>query len=128
VAKLMHNSLSSCNVLLTYEAATIAVKSGLKLADVATVINNSGAQSAATERILPTLSEGKATAGFQMQLMVKDLKLAGRIGMECGTPMLIARTACGLYEAAAHELGGTANIDDIAKLFESMAGVQFAGA
>ena len=114
--------------MLTYEAATIAVRYGLKLSDVAAVINKSTGCSAASERILPSLSEGRATAGFQLQLMAKDLKLAGRLGLECGAPMLIARTVCSLYEMGSHQLGGATNIDAMAQLFESMADVRFIGA
>jgi 3-hydroxyisobutyrate dehydrogenase len=128
IAKLISNAVSTCNVLLTYEAASIAVKCGLKLADVAKVINSGGGWSAATERILPTLSEGKATADFQMQLMVKDLKLVGRVAIECGAPILVARTVCSLYETGLQRFGGSANIDSMARLFESMSGVSFSGA
>jgi len=127
VAKLVSNAVSTCHVLLVYEGASIAVKSGLRLADVAQVINSGGGWSAASERILPALSEGKATADFQMQLMVKDLKLVGRLAIECGAPILVARTVSSLYETGMHRLGGTANIDAMAKLFESMGGLTFAG-
>lgn len=127
IAKLISNAVSTCNVLLTYEAASIAVKCGLRLADVATVINASGGWSAATERILPTLSQGKATADFQMQLMVKDLKLVGNMAIECGAPVLVARTVCGLYEIGLQRFGATANIDSMAQLFESMSGISFVG-
>ncbi|WP_244618236.1 NAD(P)-dependent oxidoreductase [Rhodoferax sediminis] len=128
VAKLIQNAVASCNRLLTYEAATIAVKYGLRLEDMATVINKSTGWSGASERILPALSEGKATADFQLQLMAKDLKLAGRMAMDCGAPMLIAGTVRSLFEIGVHELGGTANLDSVAQLFESMAGIKFAGA
>jgi 3-hydroxyisobutyrate dehydrogenase len=128
IAKLISNAVSTCNVLLTYEAASIAVRCGLKLADVAKVINSGGGWSAATERILPTLSQGKATADFQMQLMVKDLKLVGRLAIECGAPIMVARTVCGLYETGLQRFGGSANIDTMGQLFESMSGVSFGGA
>jgi 3-hydroxyisobutyrate dehydrogenase len=128
IAKLISNALSACNCLLTYEAASIAVKYGLKLDDVAIVINKSTGWSKASERILPALSSGKATAAFQMQLFVKDLRLAGRLSIECGAPILISRTVCSLYEAGAHKLGGTSNIDDIAQMYEAMGGIQFSGA
>jgi len=128
IAKLVNNAVSTCNCLLTYEAASLAVKYGLKLSDVATVINRSTGWSGAAERILPSLSEGKATADFQLQLMVKDLRLAGNMAIKCGAPMLIARTVCGVYEAAAHILGGKTNIDAISQLYESIAGIRFVGA
>jgi 3-hydroxyisobutyrate dehydrogenase len=128
IAKLINNAVATCNCLLTYEAASIAVKYGLKLADVSKVINKSTGWSGASERILPSLSEGTATAGFQLELMVKDLKLAGGMAIKCGAPMLVARTVCSLYEAGAHILGKAANIDEMARFYESMADIRFVGA
>jgi 3-hydroxyisobutyrate dehydrogenase len=84
VAKLIQNAVASCNRVLTYEAAAIGVRYGLKLADMSTVINASTGWSGATERILPALSEGRPTADFQLQLMAKDLRLAARMAMDCG--------------------------------------------
>jgi 3-hydroxyisobutyrate dehydrogenase len=127
-AKLVQNAVASCNRLLTYEAASIGVKYGLKLADLSIVINKSTGWSGATERILPALSEDKATADFQLQLMAKDLQLAARMGMDAGAPMLIANAVRNLFEAGVHHMGGTANLDDMARLFEKMAGLRFSGA
>jgi 3-hydroxyisobutyrate dehydrogenase len=128
VAKLIQNAVASCNRLLTYEAASIGVKYGLKLADLATVINQSTGWSGATERILPALSEGKATADFQLQLMAKDLKLAARMAMDCGAPMLVGNAVRCLFEAGVQELGPSANLDTMARKFEAMAGFKFEGA
>lgn len=128
VAKLIQNTVASCNRVLTYEAAALGVKYGLKLADMATVINKSTGWSGASERILPTLSEGKTTADFQLALMAKDLKLAGRMAADCGAPMLIASEVRALFEAGANQFGGTANLDEMRRIYEAMAGVSFAGA
>ena len=128
VAKLIQNTVASCNRLLTYEAAALGVKFGLKLAVMASVINKSTGWSGASERILPALSEGKSTADFQLALMAKDLKLAGRMAADCGAPMLIASEVRALFEAGANEFGGTANLDEMRRLYEAMAGVRFAGA
>lgn len=128
IAKLVNNAIATCNCLLTYEAASLAVKYGLKLTDVSTVINKSTGWSAASERILPSLSEGTATAGFQLGLMVKDLKLAGAMAIHCGAPMLVARTVCNLYEAGANILGQSGNIDEMAPFYESMSNIRFVGA
>lgn len=127
-AKLINNAVASTNRLLTYEAAALGVRQGLTLADMATVINKSTGWSGATERILPTLSEGKATSDFQLALMAKDLKLAARMGMDAGAPLTIAGAARGIFEAGVNELGGSANLDDISLVIAKRAGVQFKGA
>jgi len=127
-AKLINNAVAACNRLLTYEAASIAVRYGLKLSDVASIVNSSTGWNGHSERVLPALSEGKKTADFQLQLMVKDLNLAGRMAMDSGAPMLIASVVTSLYENGANSLGGTANLDAMARLFESMGDFSFAGA
>lgn len=128
VAKLIQNAVASCNRLLTYEAASIGVKYGLKLSDMDRVINKSTGWSGATERILPALSEGKPTADFQLQLMAKDLKLLGGMAIDCGAPVVIGSVVRGVFEAGVHQMGGAANLDDIGRLVEKMSGVTFSGA
>jgi 3-hydroxyisobutyrate dehydrogenase len=128
VAKIVNNAAASCNRLLTYEVAAVGVKYGLKLADMATVINKSSGASFATERILPALSQGGKTADFQLQLMTKDLRLAAQMANDCGAPMLIGNVVRSIFEAGTNELGATANLDDMARLFETLAGVRFGGA
>ncbi|MEJ8850776.1 NAD(P)-dependent oxidoreductase [Variovorax rhizosphaerae] len=126
--KLVHNALAACNQLLVYEAASIAVKYGLRLSDVATLINKSTGFSGASERILPALSERKATVNFQLQLMVKDLKLVAKMASDCGAPVLFSSTACALFEMGSKKFGGTTNMDAMAQLYESFADFTFVGA
>ena len=126
--KLVHNALAACNQLLVYEAAAIAVKYGLRLSDVAMLINKSTGFSGASERILPALSERRATVNFQLQLMVKDLKIVAKMASDCGAPMLFASTACALFEMGSNKFGGTTNMDAMAQLYESFAGLSFVGA
>jgi len=75
VACLINDALAACTCLLTYEAAaSVALKYGLKLADILLVVNKSTGWSSASERIQPTLSKGTATANNPPRLMVKDLE------------------------------------------------------
>lgn len=128
VGKIINAAVASSNRLLTYEAAALGVKYGLKLADMAEVINKSTGWNGAAERILPALSSGTPTADFQLHLMIKDLRLAARMSIESGAPIFISGLVRSLFEEGAQRLGGGANLDDMAELFESSAGVQFSGA
>ncbi|MBB3181042.1 3-hydroxyisobutyrate dehydrogenase [Variovorax sp. Sphag1AA] len=125
---LIQNAVAACNLLLTYEAASIAVAYGLKLSDVDMLINKSTGWSAASERILPSLSSAKTTSTVKLHAMVDDLMLVSQLAIEQGAPMLIASTVGSLYEIGAHKLGPQASIDSMAKLYESMAGIAFEGA
>ena len=74
---------------------------------------------------MPVLATGGRTAELRLELMVKDLDLACRLGMECGAPMLIANAVRNIVEAAANELGGDANLDELARLYEARAGIRW---
>lgn len=128
VAKLIKNTLGACNRLITYETVAMAVKLGLRLDHLHAVIAKGSGWSQAFERIVPQLRTGGRTASLRLELMVKDLTLSCRIGAECGAPMLIANAVRHAVEAAANELGRDANIDEMAGLFATRAGVNFADA
>lgn len=127
-AKLIKNTLGACNRLITYETVAMAVKNGLNMEQLALAIGKGSGWSQAFERIVPTLRNGGRTATLRLDLMVKDLNLACQQAAACGAPMLIANAVRDVVEAAANELGGDANIDELARLFEARAGVRFADA
>ena len=128
VAKLINNAVASCNRLVTYEGASLGVKYGLTLANMAVVLNKGSGSSDGSARILPVLSAGGKSADFRIALMVKDLRLAAQMGFACGGPMMIGTAVRSLFEAGVGQLGGDANLDDMARLFESFGGFSFAGA
>jgi 3-hydroxyisobutyrate dehydrogenase len=128
LTKLVHNAVASCNRLITYESIAMGFKYGLSLEDMANVINKSSGWNGASERILPVLASGGQTATFRLDLMVKDLRLASRMAMSCGAPMLIANTVRSTFETGMNELGAAVNLDDMAHLFETMANIKFGSA
>jgi 3-hydroxyisobutyrate dehydrogenase len=128
IAKLVKNALGACNRIITYEAVAMGVKNGLKLEDIAKVVNQSSGWSRTFERILAVLASGGETAKLRIELMVKDLTLASQLGARCGAPMLIANEVRNTFEAGANALGGDANIDEMARMFETGAGIKFTGA
>ncbi|CAG9192082.1 6-phosphogluconate dehydrogenase [Paraburkholderia sabiae] len=125
VAKLINNAVASCNRLITYETVAMGFKYGLSIDDMANVINRSSGWNGASERILPVLAAGGQTANFQLQLMVKDLRLAAQMAIDCGAPLFIANTVRNLFEVGVHRLGGRENLDAMARLFEEMSTVDF---
>lgn len=128
IAKLVKNTLGACNRLIAYEGIAMGVKNGLKLEDIAKVVNKSSGWTKTFERIVPALASGGETAKLRIELMVKDLVLASQLGTNCGAPMLIANAVRCTFEAGSNELGGDANIDEMARLFEARAGIKFEGA
>ena len=125
LAKLVNNGVSSLCRLITYECVAAGFRYGLSLEDMSEVLNKSSGWSVASQKILPGLVSGTQTANFQLQLMVKDLRLAAGLGMRHGAPMMISNAVRSLFEHGANKLGGTANIEAMAHLYEDMAGIKF---
>ncbi|MNR58481.1 hypothetical protein D3C85_1794940 [compost metagenome] len=78
-----------------------------------------------SQKLLPALVAGKSAANFQLQLMAKDLRLASGLGIAFGVPMTISNVVRNLFEVAVNRYGGAANIEEIAHLYESMAGIEY---
>ena len=57
--------------------------------------------------------------------MEKDLVLAARLSISFGAPMMISNAVRSLFEQGANRFGGTANVEEIAHLYESVAGIRF---
>jgi 3-hydroxyisobutyrate dehydrogenase len=126
IAKLVKNAIGACNRLVTYEAVAMGLKVGLDVGDIEQVINNGGSGWSATfQRIMPVLRSGGRSATLRLELMAKDIGLATQAGLSCGAPMFIANAVRCIVESGVNELGSAANVDELAKLFEARAGVQF---
>lgn len=125
VAKLVNAAVASANRLITYECASVAVKHGVEPATMARVINSSSGWNSGADRILPVLGSNSKSANFQLQLMVKDLRLGARMSIDGGAPMTISSVVRTLFETGVHLLGSTANLDDMAKIFEQIAAFKF---
>ena len=121
LAKVVNNAVSSLCRLVTYECVAAGHKYGLALERMCEVLNKSSGWSAASQKILPALGSRRQTANLALELKVKDLVLAAKLCMSCGAPMMISSVVRSLYEAGANQLGGTANVDDMAHLYEAMA-------
>lgn len=126
-AKLIKNMLGAGNRLIAYEGLALGVKLGLRVEDVARVVNISSGWSSTFERIAAVVAAGGTTATLRLELMVKDLDLGAKMGMGCGVPMVMASAVRNMVQASANTLGGDANIDEMAELFARNAGVSFRG-
>jgi 3-hydroxyisobutyrate dehydrogenase len=124
-AKLVVAAVAACNRLITYECATVGVKNGLALEHMAAVLNKSSGANSASARVLPALGDHGRTADVPLGTAVEELKLASRLAMQCGAPLLFANLARSMFQAAASEFGATATIDEIARVFEASADLDF---
>ena len=67
----------------------------------------------------------RTTPDVSWALMLKDVGLATRLGINCGAPMFLHNAVRGLLQAGVHELGDGANLDEMNQVVEAMAGVKF---
>jgi 3-hydroxyisobutyrate dehydrogenase len=125
---LVHNAVSSLGLLLTYECVCTGLKHGLRLKDMSGVLVKGSGWSMSSRKLLPALVAGSQPAGLPLQRMVKDLRLAAGMGIRCGAPMLVSNAVRNLFELGANTYGGDANTDEMTKLYQSMAGVEFKAA
>ena len=122
---LVVSAVAACNRLVTLECATIGLKNGLSLGDMATVLDASSGYNSAIARVLPALESGGRTADVDLGTSVTELKLAAGLGKRCDAPMLVANLVCSTFEGAANVLGNDATIDAMARVYEAAAGVAF---
>ena len=125
VLKLVNNTIGACCRMATLEAVAMGRKYGLSLEKMTEVINKSSGRNSATENMLPKLIQGEASSNFAMALMLKDVGLATRLGINCGAPMLLANITRGLLQTGVYEYGEDANMDETVPLIESMADMKF---
>ena len=124
-ANLVVGAVAACNRLITYECASVGVKNGLALEHMAAVLNQSSGANSASARVLPALGERSRTADLSLSAAAHELKLASRLAMQCGAPLLFGNVAGSMYLAAASRFGATSTLDDLASCFEAAGGIRF---
>ncbi len=124
VVKIVNNTMAACNRLAMYEAVAVGRKYGLSLQTISDVINKSSGRSGATERTLPAMLKGEQASNFAIGLMLKDVSLGAKLGINAGAPMMIANVVRGMLQAGTYELGESANLDDITQQIEAWADVK----
>lgn len=124
VVKLVNNVLTACNRIALFEALVMGRKYGLSLATMTEVINKSSGASGASERALPAMLEGREASNFALSLLLKDVSLATKLGLNCGAPMMLANVARGILQSGVYQLGGEVNMDHIVEEIEAAANVK----
>ena len=114
--KALNNLMSAAHLIISSEALIAGRRFGLDPKVMLDIINGSSGRSGSTENKWPNyvLTE-RYDAGFSIQLMVKDMKLALGIEHATGTPATVSEAALAAWEAAAADLPPTADHTAIAR-------------
>lgn len=124
--QLVDRCVGAMAAAITYECVAAGVKHGLDLEAMATLLHTSSGWSAASQRLLPALSAGTTTSPLSIGDVVQALQAAAGLGIECGAPTLLVNAARALYEWGANTRGARAGLDQMARVVEAGAGVDFA--
>lgn len=124
--QLVDRCVGAMAAAITYECVAAGLKHGLDLEAMATLLHTSSGWSAASQRLLPALSAGTTTSTLSIGEVVEALQAGAALGIDCGAPTLLANAARALYEAGANARGARAGLDEMARVVEAGAGVDFA--
>ncbi len=107
VIKLVNNLIVGSALVLIGEALALAANAGADLQKVFEVIRSSSGGWQLWNEVVPELLRPPASvANFRLDLMMKDLELAVRLGADLGSPLPLTALAYQFYVAAgAHGMG-----------------------
>ncbi len=126
VMKLVNNVVGAGVRAVTFEALAMGIKNGLSLETLTEVLQKGSAKSAITELALPRLSKGDFAVSFTLALMLKDVRLATKLGSDSASPMPLAGLVRELYQTATNKQGAEKDVLELVRLFEEAAGVAIA--
>jgi 3-hydroxyisobutyrate dehydrogenase len=124
--KLVNNIVAAGVRMVTFEAVTMGIKSGLSLETCARVLAKGSARSYTTEITLPKFVKGELKTNFSLALMHKDARLATELGIANGSPMPVCNLVREIFQIAVNELGGEADVNSLIHLHERQSKVEFA--
>lgn len=104
--KLINQMLVGVHLAAALQAFVVGQRAGVEPQVLYDVVTSSTGDSAMLRRGARNLFDDNFAPGFKLDLLLKDLRLAGALGDEVGTPLTLAAAAQQVYEAGrAHGLG-----------------------
>jgi 3-hydroxyisobutyrate dehydrogenase-like beta-hydroxyacid dehydrogenase len=122
VIKVITNMLAFIHLIAAGEALMLAKKGGLDLAQAYHAIAASSGTSFVHETESQLVLNGSYDIGFTMDLALKDLGFALRMGREFGAPLDLATRVNAIFEEGKEAYGGGAWSTMIVKLLEDEVG------
>ena len=101
-------------------------KYGLSLESMTEALNSTTGRNYTTQGMLPAIAEGRQSTKFALALQVKDMNQALMMGVAEGAPTPIGNVCRGLLQIGLNELGANAQLEEMIRVIESMAGTRLA--
>ncbi len=124
VIKVITNMLAFVHLVAVGEALMLAARGGLDLATSFEAIRNSSGNSFVHETESQVILNGSYNIGFTMDLALKDLGFAMRMGRESGVPLEVAGLVEQMFVRAKAQYGGAAWSSQVVKLLEDAVGTE----
>jgi 3-hydroxyisobutyrate dehydrogenase len=121
VVHLVNNAMSAATQIATLEVMAMGKKFGLSLETMAKVVNLGSGRNRTSEIMAPRLAAGQKTSDCPLPRMANLMNLFVQLGTRRGASMIATNVGRGLLQASAHRFGEDGDMDDTARLVESMA-------
>lgn len=119
--KSLNNLMSAAHLLASSEAILAGKAFGLDPAVILDVVNGSSGRSGSTQTKWPDyVLTGSYDAGFSMELMVKDMRIALDLARQTGVPARFGELALELWAQALSSLPAGADHTEIVRWLEQM--------
>jgi 2-hydroxy-3-oxopropionate reductase len=126
-AKACNQVAVAINIQAVCEAYALGARLGVDLSKLTEALSGGASASWVLTNLGPQMLADDPSAGFRIQLQVKDLRLALEAAARLNVPLPAAAGVTGLYqEAAAHDEGSNGN-QALYKVYERMAKVSLSG-
>ena len=123
VIKLVNNVILAGERALTLEAVALAAKNGIEPATAAEILGAGGARNGFIETQLKSgVVRGNLNVGFTLGLMLKDVRLACKLGSDSAVPMLYGSLTREFFQMCLNEMGNDAQLDTAALVIDRIAG------
>lgn len=127
-AKLVNDAVSAICLLVTYECVAVGLRVGLRLQDMALILDRTSGWSAVSRKLLPALARGGHPTRVGLEDVASTLRIAAEISLEMGAPFTLAHAARSVLDMAVHTLGKSATLGDLTRLYESTTSARFTSA
>lgn len=124
--KIVNNLMSAINMVGIAEGFSLGVKLGLQPQVLFDMISKAGGNSWMLEnKVKDTVLKGEyEPAGFRLDLMIKDVKLALQSARDLRAPLPISSIVEQMYVMASATGKGNKDVSAVASLYEELAGIK----
>lgn len=124
VMKVVNNAISLSNLVIAAEAMLVGARAGIDPRVMLDVINNGSGQNSATLSKIPAeVLTDRFNFGGSLAIVVKDLEAFVAQADSHGMPIQSVRTVLDAFRTAKQELGGDADVTEVIRPLERLAGV-----